>query len=123
MVTVVDTVPPTLTCATNKTVPCGTPWTFDPPIATDNCCTNPVLEIVGTVTNGSPCDFTISRTWVAIDCCQNRSLPCTQTVRVVDHLASEARLPDQHDRGYVPNQRRRHVVGLLQRTIATPTSL
>jgi hypothetical protein len=86
MVTVVDTIPPTLTCATNKTVQCGTPWTFDLPIATDNCCTNPVVDIVGTVTNGSPCDYTISRTWVAIDCCQNRSVPCTQTVRVVDTL-------------------------------------
>jgi hypothetical protein len=85
-VTVVDTTPPTLTCATNKTVQCGTPWTFDLPVATDNCCTNPSISVVSTITNGTPCDYTISRTWVAIDCCQNRSIPCTQIVRIVDTL-------------------------------------
>ena len=86
VVVVRDTTPPTLTCATNKTVQCGTPWTFDPPTAADNCCTNPAVSVVDTITNGSPCDYTISRTWVAVDCCQNRSTPCTQTVRVVDTL-------------------------------------
>jgi hypothetical protein len=85
-ITVVDTTPPTLTCSPDKTVECGSPWTFDAPIATDNCCTNPVVSVVGTITNGSPCDYTIARTWVASDCCQNRSIPCTQKVRVLDTI-------------------------------------
>jgi hypothetical protein len=51
-VTVVDTKPPTLVCSTNKTVVCGTPWTFDPPLATDNCCSNPVVTVMSTITNG-----------------------------------------------------------------------
>ena len=35
VITIVDTTPPVLTCATNKTVNCGTTWTFDPPTAYD----------------------------------------------------------------------------------------
>ena len=39
-VTIVDTVPPVIVCGPNITVQCGTPWSFDPPTATDNCCTS-----------------------------------------------------------------------------------
>jgi HYR domain. len=86
-VTVIDTTPPTLTCSPDKTVQCGTPWTFDPPTATDNCCTNPVVNAVLTYTNGTtPCDYVISRIYVAMDCCQNTSLACTQRVHVVDTI-------------------------------------
>ncbi len=61
--------------------PCG--WTFDPPTATDDCCTNlPIIEL-STVTNGL-CPQVISRTWQVMDCCSNIST-CTQTVTVVDH--------------------------------------
>ena len=33
VVTVVDTTPPAITCANNKTVECGASWSFDPPSA------------------------------------------------------------------------------------------
>jgi hypothetical protein len=86
-VTVIDTTPPTITCAPDKTVQCGTPWTFDLPTATDNCCTNPVVNLVLSYTNGTtPCDYIISRIYVAYDCCQNQSLACTQRVTVVDTI-------------------------------------
>jgi hypothetical protein len=85
-VTVIDTTPPTLTCSPDKTVECGTPWTFDPPKATDDCCTNPVVNTVLTYTNGTPCHYIASRIWIAFDCCQNQSLACTQRVSVVDTL-------------------------------------
>ncbi|SPE50652.1 hypothetical protein SBV1_1190022 [Verrucomicrobia bacterium] len=74
---------PILTCAPDKTVECNSSWTFDPPIASSPCCgTNPTVSVVSTTTNGL-CPQAITRTWVAIDCCQNRAV-CSQTVTVVD---------------------------------------
>jgi hypothetical protein len=85
VVTVVDTTPPMLTCANDKTVQCGSAWNFDPPTAFDSCCTtNPNVYLVGTtVTNLSPCVALHRRAWMAQDCCLNGSF-CTQTVTVVD---------------------------------------
>ena len=83
MVTMVDTNPPVITCVTNKTVQCGTLWSFDPPTASDVCCgTNVTVTIVSTVTNGY-CPWLITRTWKATDCCSNTAT-CNQTVTVVD---------------------------------------
>src|SRR5207244_1643802 len=67
-VTAVATQPPVLTCATNKTVECGSTWSFDPPSATDACCgTNVTITVFGTVTNSNPaigpCALDITRTW------------------------------------------------------------
>jgi hypothetical protein len=86
-VTVVDTTPPIINCSnTNKTVELGTPWTFDPPTATDNGGTNITIMIVSTVTNTTGhCGYTFAatRTWAAIDECNN-SAQCSQKVTVVD---------------------------------------
>ena len=83
-VTVIDTTPPVFICATNKTVQCGTPWTFDAPTATDACSgTNVTITILNTVTNGSACALAITRTWLATDTCGNTNT-CSQTVTVVD---------------------------------------
>jgi HYR domain len=79
----------TLICATNKTVECGSTWTFNPPTWTNNCSPPPgtpsngvALTIVGTVTNGT-CPKIITRTWQGVDDCGN-SAQCSQTVTVVD---------------------------------------
>jgi uncharacterized protein YegL len=86
-VTVVDTTPPIITCSnTNKSVELGTAWTFDAPTATDNSGTNITIMIVSTVTNtAGHCGntFAATRTWAAIDECNN-SAQCSQTVTVVD---------------------------------------
>src|ERR1017187_5779360 len=83
LVTVVDTTPPVLICASNKTVQCGTAWAFDPPTATDACSgSNVTLSVVGTVTNGA-CSQTVTRTWLAADLCGNSTI-CSQVVSVVD---------------------------------------
>ena len=84
-VTVVDTTPPVLTCATNKTVQCGTAWTFDAPTASDACSTNVTISILSTVTNGI-CPKVLMRIWVATDACGNANT-CTQTVTLVDTIA------------------------------------
>jgi hypothetical protein len=84
-VTVLDSTPPTVTCGTNRTIECGSAWTFDPPTATDLCDgTNVAIQIVSTVTNSSCGNtFSATRTWEATDSCTNASR-CSQTVTVVD---------------------------------------
>ena len=81
-VTVVDTTPPVFICATNKSVVCGTAWTFDVPTASDACSgTNVTITILSTVTNGL-CPQVITRTWLATDVCGNTST-CSQMLTVV----------------------------------------
>ena len=81
-VTVVDTLPPTISCSSNKTVNSGWPWSFDPPSVSDVCCGTNLTLSFSDLTN-SPCPLTITRTWVVTDCCglTNR---CSQTVTVVN---------------------------------------
>jgi hypothetical protein len=82
-VTIVDSLPPVITCASNKTVECGSPWTFDPPTAVDACCgTNVNITILSTLTNGS-CPQLITRMWQAMDCCSNTA-SCSQIVTIKD---------------------------------------
>ncbi len=72
----------TMTCATNKTVPCDTNWNFDAPTdIVDNCCSNYNVSFT-TVTNSGPCPWVIARTWTVSDDCSNIAT-CTQTVTVV----------------------------------------
>jgi hypothetical protein len=84
-VTVVDTTPPVITCATNRTVECGQAWTFDLPAFSDLCDgTNVTITIAGTITNvlvGGT--FTATRTWQATDSCSNSAF-CSQTISVRD---------------------------------------
>ena len=76
-----------ITCPSllNKTVQCGTTWTFDQPIVGQPpCCPNPTV-LFSTVTNNiGPCSETIIGTWVILDCSFNLAGTCTQTVTVVD---------------------------------------
>src|SRR5260221_14045195 len=50
-VTVVDTTPPSITCVTNKSVECGSAWTFDPPSAPADACGTNRIVLLNTVTN------------------------------------------------------------------------
>ncbi len=84
VVTITDTLPPVLTCASNLNLNCGTPWTFTPPTASDLCCgTNIIVTITGTTTNAVGCTRTHTRNWQAVDCCGNVAV-CSQTVIVSD---------------------------------------
>ena len=87
VVTAIDTQPPVLTCAANKIVECGQPWTFNAPTATDHCLGNITnIIVISTITNrANQCGntFTATRTWQASDGCGNLSF-CSQTVQIVD---------------------------------------
>jgi uncharacterized repeat protein (TIGR03803 family) len=85
-VTVTDSLPPLIYCATNKYVECGTAWDFDPPRVLDNCCPSNMITVVvlSTVTNTlGPCQSVITRTWQATDCNGNPAT-CSQIVTIAD---------------------------------------
>jgi hypothetical protein len=80
-----------LLCASNKTVECGTTWSFNPPTWTNACSPPPgtpsngvILTVISTVTNGT-CPQVITRTWQGVDDCQNHD-QCSQTITVADTL-------------------------------------
>jgi hypothetical protein len=67
-------------CPGNKTVECGSAWTFDQPTA-DSCC-NLSITPTGATTNGV-CQKIITQGWLVSDSC-GHSQTCTQQVTVVD---------------------------------------
>ncbi len=80
VITVVDTTPPILACAPDKSVLCDSDWGFDPPSVADDGCSPIAIQVLSTVTN-FPCSAqtAIVRTWIATDACGNSST-CSQTV-------------------------------------------
>ena len=87
VITVRDTIAPTISCNTNRIVECTDAWTFDTPTVSDTCDTNVLLTILDTVTNNScGVTFTTTRTWLATDACGNTNI-CSQTIDVVDTTA------------------------------------
>ena len=82
-VTLVDTTPPLIVCVSNKTVECGTAWTFDEPYAIDECSgTNLLVTVWQTATNNG-CPRVITRSWLAADICGNTN-SCSQAVTVLN---------------------------------------
>src|SRR5207249_6814450 len=76
--------PLAILCASNRTVQCGTAWTFDAPAVTGGCSGTNVTLTFSTVTNplvGGT--FSATRTWTATDACSN-SVTCSQTFTNLD---------------------------------------
>jgi hypothetical protein len=76
---------PKLICSNNKTVNCGSTWSFDPPFVNDPCCgsNQPAFPYGPDGSGGTPCARTLTRTWLYVDCCGHSNF-CSQTVTVVD---------------------------------------
>ncbi len=75
-----------VTCPTNRTVECGSAWTFDTPVVLDTCNIAPAsatVVISSTITNSTGCGYSATRTWEITDVCSNRTT-CAQTVTAVD---------------------------------------
>jgi hypothetical protein len=89
-------------CPIDKTVTCGTDWSFDPPTAT-SCCEGAVRIVsTGTVTTGV-CPQVSTQTWLITDACGNTA-ECSQTVTVVDTTAPEiTSIPTGGDLGCNPS--------------------
>src|SRR5690606_38843763 len=87
-ITVEDTTPPVIACPASVTIECDD--VMDPSVlgeatATDNC-TDPVTDITysdTTIPGSCPDNYTIERTWTAVDNCGNAS-DCVQTITVED---------------------------------------
>jgi hypothetical protein len=83
-----DTTPPVITCPADLTLECTDstdPADTGMATATDNC-GEPSITYVEVITPGScPQQFTITRTWIAVDDCNNTST-CVQTINVDDTI-------------------------------------
>ncbi len=71
---------------TNKTVPCGSQWEFDPPMAYDECSGDYVSVFVTTNWTTGPCPKVHTRVWTIYDACAN-PMTATQSVTEVDTVA------------------------------------
>lgn len=78
--------PPVVNFPTNKSVQCGSAWSFNPPtISTNYCFTNSTITVISTVTNGT-CPQVVTRSWQISDFCGN-SNTCSQVVTVLNTTA------------------------------------
>ena len=75
-----------ITCPTNKTVECGSAWSFDPPIVgPDPCCTAlPSITLMVVTNSTGPCNQSYTGILTVTDCTGTVLGICTQTVTVVD---------------------------------------
>lgn len=71
-----------LSCSADKTVECGTDWTFDEPVALNACALGPVTVTVLSTESNEQCPEVITRTWEVSDAC-GHSATCSQTVTVM----------------------------------------
>ena len=86
-INVVDTTPPVITCPPNLTIQCidnTLPAGTGVATATDNCTSFPeIFSNDVTVAGGCGPEYTIMRTWTALDDCGNGST-CTQIISIKD---------------------------------------
>ena len=93
LILVANTNPPTITCASNRVIECGTAWEFAQPTAVDFCGSSNLTITSSTVTNpivGNT--FIATKTWTATDSCSN-SASCSQTVTIIDTTPPQISCP------------------------------
>lgn len=94
---IVDTrAPVIIECPADATIDCSETPVFGEPVCEDSCDTCRI-ELVGddVVTPGScPQESSITRCWVAVDQCGNRSEPCCQTINIRDTTPPEITCPE-----------------------------
>jgi hypothetical protein len=91
-----DSVAPTITCPPNVTILCTAstaPANTGTATASDNCDTGPAVSFVdATVAGGCAQEFTINRTWTAVDDCGNTST-CVQAITIDDNAPPSITCP------------------------------
>ena len=89
-ITVVDITAPSISAAgADDTIECPTQPEFTAPSASDDCDSNPTVELVSDITSDGNCagSYTQTKTWIAYDACGNYSETVSQTITVVDLTA------------------------------------
>ena len=89
-ITVVDETAPTISAAgESAAIECPATPEFTAPTASDDCDSNPVVELISDETLEGECagSYTRTQTWVAYDACGNYSETVSQTITVVDVTA------------------------------------
>ena len=84
-VTKVDQTPPTLTCASDKSIGCNATLTFDAPTASDNC-GQPTVTVLSTTSVSTGTSTVYTRKWQATDASGNTAV-CSQNVTQVSCTA------------------------------------
>jgi uncharacterized repeat protein (TIGR01451 family) len=97
IITVLDTIPPSITAPANVTVTCASQVpavNINNISASDNCSTPTVIH-VGDVIENEVClnKFVIKRKFKAVDACGNESPVVTQTITVNDNIAPTIQAP------------------------------
>lgn len=85
IITVVDTTAPSIVSSPEEvlTYECSDEIAFEAPVFTDICDASPEVSFDEETVNITPCGYTIIRTWVATDHCDNATA-FVQTIYVVD---------------------------------------
>ncbi|HPG09722.1 MAG TPA: hypothetical protein PKY06_22425 [Saprospiraceae bacterium] len=83
-ITISDHTKPSISPLEDKFYSCDEDWTWDMPVAQDECGTPDMIEGVETRTN-TECGYQVSKSWYAIDACGNQSEIVTQTITVEDN--------------------------------------
>ncbi|HEV8285639.1 MAG TPA: T9SS type A sorting domain-containing protein [Chitinophagaceae bacterium] len=86
-ITVQDTQAPSINAPANTTIECTATPTFGAPTASDACSGATVNTLGADVTGGTACAQTVTRTWYAVDACNNTSATRSQTITIVDTQA------------------------------------
>ena len=84
-----DTTAPTFdNCPESISIECSDaiPAVAEGITATDNCIGDVTVTYVGETSEGNDCYRTLTRTWIAVDVCENRAT-CIQTITIVDTTA------------------------------------
>ena len=95
VVFVQDNTPPAISCPANTQVECDTesdPSNTGFPSGNDNCPGELSFSFNDEINGLLPCDAVVTRTWTAIDGCDNSST-CTQTIVVADQTAPTIECP------------------------------
>lgn len=96
LITIDDTIPPSITCPSDVTILCTEstdPANTGTATASDNCTATPVV-MPSDITFTGPCpqEYFISRTWTATDICGNTAT-CFQNIVVIDTMPPDITCP------------------------------
>jgi hypothetical protein len=82
-----DNTPPTISCPADKTIDCTVTPVFGTPTCSDDCGNCQIVQVGADqrVDGDCPQEYTLTRTWKAVDECGNESAPCSQTITVEDN--------------------------------------